>query len=172
MATLARLMFPDMSTSIEPEKLATSGACLSGHVALSELVRMVEQVLNPEGLVSFRLLFGRNAHGVVEITGNLAATVTVICQRCLNEMELQLDNPVHIGVVGSHEQAKYLADDLEPIVAVENEISLLDLIDEELALSMPLAPLHAQENCPASQSGTRYTPVKQNPFVILEKLKS
>jgi len=172
MAKLARLMVSELPTSIEPEKLAVSGACLSGHLVLSEMTRMAALVLNPAGLVSFRLSFGRNDHGVVEITGNLSATVVVVCQRCLNEMELMLDNPVRIGIVGSHEQARDLPGNLEPVVSAQHELSLVDLIDEELTLGMPFAPLHDRDNCPAAELTGQYTPVKRNPFAVLEELKS
>jgi uncharacterized protein len=172
MAKLARLMPPDLPLAIQPARLAASGECLTGRLGFTDMPRISELVRNHQGTVSYRLVFSRDDKGIINITGNLSAGLLVLCQRCLNEMELIIDNPVNIGLVGSQEEAKDLPDQLEPFITEGREISLVRLIEEELLLGLPLSPLHSPAVCPATQVLKEYTPVKTNPFAVLKNVKT
>jgi uncharacterized protein len=172
MATLARLMSPDRSLVIQPARLAAAGEGLAGRLEFTYLQRISELVQNRDGYASYNLAFSKDDNGIINITGNLVAKLVVVCQRCLNEMELTIDSPIHIGIVGSQEEMKDLPDFLEPYLAEGREISLLKLIEEELLLGLPLSPLHSQERCPATQLVQGHTPGKRNPFAKLKDLKT
>jgi uncharacterized protein len=145
---------------------------LTGRLELRLMQRLRELISNREGYAAYNLDFRRDDKGIINITGVLSATLVVMCQRCLNEMDLHLSTPVHIGLVGSQEEMKNLPDFLEPFLMEGREISLLKLIEEELLLGLPLSPLHDAADCPASHEAEKYTPDKKSPFAILKDMKT
>lgn len=165
-------MSSDLPLTIEPEQLAVSGKRLAGQLRLAEMHRVTELILNPGGDVGFSLSFSRDEKGVIRITGDISSTLRVLCQRCLNEMDFHLDNPVNVGIVRSQEEMKLLPDFLEPFVTGERAISLHKLIEDELLLGLPISPLHEPEDCPALKVTREHAPKRENPFAVLKGLKS
>ncbi len=165
-------MSPDLPLIIEPAKLADSGERLSGQLRFTQLDRISDLILNRDGSVSFDLAFDKDDMGIVTITGELTADLTVLCQRCLNEMPLKLQSPIHVGVIDDQQQIDVLPEMLEPVVADEHRIPLIRLIEEELLLAMPLAPIHERSACPAADLVSELTVKKQNPFAVLKSLKT
>jgi uncharacterized protein len=107
------------------------------------------------------------------------------CQRCLQPYSQHLDVDATYRIVATEEEAdEYPLDDDEVEVIVgSRQFDLVDLIEEELLLSLPLVPKHAA--CPETHESL--LPVsdeaeadedsgeeveKPNPFAVLEKLKS
>lgn len=165
-------MAPDLPLMIEPARLAVSGERLVGQVQLLDLGRISDLILNRDGTVNFSLSFNKDDKGIVQITGELSAPLTVICQRCLNEMLLQLQSPVSIGVIDNQQQIDELPATLEPVIAEEHKVSLLQLIEEELLLAMPLSPVHERSACPATQLLDELAGKKESPFAALKDLKT
>ena len=96
---------------------------------------------------------------------HIDAQLPVICQRCLDEMQVQLSLDF-----------TYLVCQTLPIETDENDetdwleatadMNLQDLIEDELLLAMPVAPMHAHDCSKQSmQSGE-----KPNPFAVLKGL--
>lgn len=165
-------MSPDLPLIIEPAKLAVSGERLSGRLPFTQLDRISDLILNRDGSVSFDLVFSKDDMGIVTITGELSTDLTVICQRCLNEMPLKLQSPIHVGVIDDQQQVDSLPELLEPVLTEEHRISLPRLIEEELLLAMPLAPVHERSACPAAELVRELTVKKKNPFAVLQSLKT
>ena len=172
LAKLCRLMSSDLPLTIEPEKLAASGERLAGTLGLEDMHRVRELILNPEGDVSFDLAFSRDDRGMTRITGKVSSRLKMTCQRCLNEMDYHLDNPVKVGLARDPEAVKLLPDFLEPFVTGERTISLLKLIEDELLLGLPMSPLHEPEDCPALNMTREHAPGRVSPFAVLKDLKS
>lgn len=172
MAKLARLMLSDPSLLIEPAKLAASSESLSGEFSLSDMPRIQGLVLNLDQAVAYRLRFDKNAEGTITIAGIISATVVVLCQRCLNEMRLTAENQVNVGLIGKQSQGVVLPDDVEPYQADDREISLLQLIEEELLLGLPLSPMHKPDECPARIVSQGEVRGKESPFAVLRQMKT
>jgi len=165
-------MSPEIPLIVEPASLAASGERLEGQLRMADLERVSDLVLNRDGTVKFDLTFMKDDHGMVNIIGKLSAQLTVRCQRCLNGMSLQVDSPIHVGVVDSPAQITELPDVLEPVVAEEHKISIIGLIEEELLLAMPLSPLHERDECPATRLIDKLAVKKASPFAVLKDLKT
>jgi len=171
-AKLARLMSSELPLLIDPARLAASGKRVAGDFTLTEMPRLVGLVQNQEGKVTYNLAFEKDDHGVIRISGKVSARLTLVCQRCLNLMEWQLNNPVNIGFAGDREQIEYLPDFVEPLISELREIPLASLIEEEVILGLPLSPLHNPEDCPAQQLVEQHSPKRDNPFAILKDVRS
>jgi uncharacterized protein len=114
-------------------------------------------------------------------------SVWLTCQRCLQPYSQHLDVDATYRIVATEEEAdEYPLDDDEVEVIVgSRQFDLVDLIEEELLLSLPLVPKH--NVCPevhesllqgsdeelgeAEEDGTPDKADKPNPFAVLEKLK-
>lgn len=69
----------------------------------------------------------------LEVRGELEVT----CQRCLNEFKLMYNNPTTIAVTRNDERAEQLLEHYECIVSTNYQVSLDDLVVDELHLYVP-----------------------------------
>jgi uncharacterized protein len=63
--------------------------------------------------------------------------LTIICQRCMNEFKLSYNNPTTIAVARSDERAEQLLEQYECIVSSNWQVSLEDLVVDDLHLYVP-----------------------------------
>lgn len=94
------------------------------------------------------------------------------CQRCLQEMPVKVDSDFSLVVVQGLDEAELLDEELDPLMVEEKGTSLLDLVEDELLLALPVVPLHA--SCNGMQFDDE--PIiaeepKENPFAALKALK-
>lgn len=87
----------------------------------------------------------------------------VICQRCLNEMHINLDLNFDYLISDNVIEDIDVNDETDWLEA-NNEMNLHELIEDELLLAMPIAPVH-ENSCTklSMQSGE-----KPNPFAVLK----
>lgn len=105
------------------------------------------------------------------------ATLSLVCQRCLAPVDLPVVVDRAFRFV-SDEQTAAAEDDEseEDILALSREFDLLELVEDELLMELPVAPRHAQ--CPVPVTMTLADPEfeqqpepAENPFALLRKLK-
>lgn len=170
---------------IEPYRLAESKRILTGELPIVRMSRLVSLLLDDAGSVHVNLNFGVDEIGQANVTGDVTTTVTMQCQRCMESMGVEVNAKVSLAFVRSEKQAQDLPSYYEPLV-VEEETSLSDLVEDEIILALPTVPLHEPGQCTVqvqyasksqsekgvddSQSGD--TEQRQNPFAILEKLRT
>ncbi len=97
----------------------------------------------------------------------IAAELTVICQRCLDVMPLRLD--LSFDYLISDQKLRDMdveeSDDFDEQEASQ-AMDLLALIEDELIVAMPMAPMH-EDGCGA---GVTESGEKSNPFAVLKGL--
>ncbi|SAK69551.1 hypothetical protein AWB76_04218 [Caballeronia temeraria] len=112
-------------------------------------------------------------------------SVWLTCQRCLQPYSQHLDVDATYRIVATEEEADEfpLDDDEVEVIVGSRQFDLVDLIEEELLLSLPLVPKH--NVCPEThesllpgaaddetdESSAADEDEKPNPFAVLEKLK-
>ncbi len=130
--------------SIDPWKLASTGGQLRGQLSLASMLRLASLVQAATGAAEMVLEAGRDEQGVRYLSGRIKATVTVVCQRCLSPMPLTLRAEYRLGLVRTEAQAVALPTGYEPLqVAEDDMLALSELVEDELILALPLAPMHA-----------------------------
>lgn len=167
---LARLMVAPKLRLISPFQLAENQEKLAGSVPVQALARLREAVLSDQGKVNYELRFGKDDQGVVFILGEFSVKLRVTCQRCMQPMDLPLEHKISLAVVNPQD-ARNIPDCYEPLAAVDNQIALETLLDEEILLAMPIAPVHEQENCNGRYLLDKYKPATNSPFAVLKNLK-
>lgn len=162
---------------IDPLHLADKRGELHGQIPIKRLTRLTEKLVNDEGVVSVDLYFGREGR-LAKIDGNLKATLHLECQSCLQGVEFEIDHNVNLGIATTFEQVERLPEDVEPLLLEEETLSLSDLVEDELLLSLPDYPKHSHD-CIANEIIKKHTAAfeevatqKPNPFSVLAQLKS
>ena len=162
---------------IDPVRLAKTGAHLHGHMALTSMARLAPALQSAAGEAEIDMVFSVDREGRAALSLHLTATVTLICQRCLEPMAYPIDTLRQLGVVGSETGAERLPEQYEPLLFAGEPMFLRDLIEDELILSLPLVPRHSDQRCAPtaseSEEGTGDTDrSRANPFAILAELKN
>lgn len=170
MDKLARLMVAPKLRLISPLQLAENQEKLTGSVPVRALVRLREAVHSDQGDVNYTLRFGKDDQGIVFIIGEFSVNLKVKCQRCMQPMDLPLEHQISLAVVNPQDDRNVPAC-YEPLALVENQVALETLLDEEVLLAMPIAPVHEQENCNGRFLIDKYKPATNSPFAVLKNLK-
>jgi uncharacterized protein len=169
------------SRLIDARKMGRKGIVLDMKVPLSELTRLEESVVGLEGFAKVDLAFDRDEEKRYTITGTVKAPVKVTCQRCLEPVEIDVKANVSLAVVWDDVDAQALPKHLDSLVVGEDPIDLAHLLEEELLLALPYVSYHESESCvdalaytpePEPELEKAVEPERENPFKILEQLKS
>ena len=164
---------------VDPWRMADLGKVFSGYAAIVDLPRLAEAVSDVEGEVELRLVFDRDSGKRASITGFVKANLVLECQRCLSPMPALVESELNIALVRSTEEAERLPEQYDPLLLDEPRIRLLDIVEDELLLSLPQVPRHKEGECCSDLNQATDQPVadleesdkRPNPFAILAELK-
>ncbi len=158
---------------------------IEGVYPISKLARLSESLLSSEGsnkgYVTAKLEF-TNSVGIASLKGRVSAKVQIECQRCLEPVETELSGRFKFALVNSEEEFDLLPEEFEPYLIEGDEQSIVDLIEDELLLSLPMVTIHtdecsdymlkqnkvAQAEIEAAQNANKEA---ENPFAALQALK-
>ena len=155
-------------------QLAQQGVKLAGTLSLKSMTRLVSSLSDDSGAVAFELQFGIDEEGIRRIKGKLATQVSVVCQRCLQPMEYDIDDELALGAILSHTQAQTLPQHYEPLLVTGEMQALLPIIEDELIVRLPMVATHANKVCKLKMIKTtlKTDNSKCNPFAKLSKFES
>jgi uncharacterized protein len=102
----------------------------------------------------------------------LTGEVSLVCQRCLLPMPHPIDTRTKLVLAHDEPEAdateQALDDDAIDVIVAGTALDLLQLVEDEALLSVPLSPRHPV--CP--DGGPAAAPDKpDSPFAVLQKLK-
>ncbi len=145
-----------------------------GQADLAQMPRLSEVLAGADGPASYRLEIGREG-GRALVRGQVAMNMRLICQRCLGEVAVAVDEPIALAMVRSDAEARNLPEELDPLLVEEGSIRPLDLVEDELLLAVPLVPMHWPAVCrlaylPGERDLEQEAP-KKSPFAALRSLK-
>jgi uncharacterized protein len=161
---------------IDSLDFARNGREISGEVQIAELPRLLEILENPQGILSYIVQGGVDKLGTHFLDVSVVGQCQLRCQRCLND----LDYPVRLetrlllrdqssldaldeNVAGGEEE------EFDSILA-DTHLNVLDMLEEEILLSLPIAPKHESGACQVTD-GEDVRREEKNPFAVLAKLK-
>ncbi|MER3383044.1 23S rRNA accumulation protein YceD [Pectobacterium aroidearum] len=142
-----------------------------------QVERVAESVVSVDSDVQASLSFNIDNQRLAVIDGNADVTVTLMCQRCGKPFEHQVHATFCFSPVVNDEQAEALPEAYEPIGVDEfGEVDLLAMIEDEIILMLPIAPVHDSEHCEVSEADMVFGQLpeeaeKPNPFAVLASLK-
>lgn len=161
---------------IEPLNYADRRRELKGGLNLSDFHRMADLPgFNRQGNVAVRLSFSKLGQ-IPVVDGEFNTALELQCQNCLQSIDINVSNKFKLGFVASLSEADLLPDAYEPFLLESDNTALIDIIEEELLLTIPAFPKH-QHDC-LDKSYQRTNDIQQdtqsetdNPFSVLAKLK-
>lgn len=160
--------FPDW---VHPDKAAAARREFSGTVPVNRMQRLQGLIADCESSdVRFQLAFAHDEQRQVRVEIRIAGRVPMQCQRTLKTFMQDIEGSSVVGVVSSEQAADGLPDDYEPKLCLDNRLSLLEMIEEEVLLSLPLVPVDPQSD----RIGDETESVGQDthrPFEVLATLK-
>jgi len=162
---------------IDPRKLADRAATLEGEWPLVQFSRLCEQLVSDAGSVQARLEFGRDEQGLIVMRGNLEVEVQMVCQRCLEPVLLPVHSEFVYAVLREGASAEGLPKAYDALELGEDPLDLLELVEDELLLALPIVPAHDPDDCqhPAGFAAAPEPSVEEvprsNPFDVLAQLK-
>lgn len=158
---------------VDPFRYAEQGISLDGIIKLANLERLSVTV-GPNDMATVHLQFGIDEQGLANLRGHLETKLTLQCQRCMEPLIYEIITDFALGIVNTLDEADSLPDHYEPAMAKEGELALLDLIEDEIMLNLPIIPRHEPEHCqvklPLTDAGWEENKGK-NPFHVLASLK-
>jgi uncharacterized protein len=135
----------------------------------SQLPRLLDSVADTAGEVSLLVVGGLDVHGRPELDIRIHGELHLLCQRCLLPMRVPLEIGETLcfgddaGVEGP-DPPMFDQDEKECLPMVRH-IDLVELLEEEVLLSLPMLPRHAVCELPGpADSG------KLSPFAALSGL--
>ena len=174
----------ELPKTVDPYRLAEQKIVLEGEIPLKALPRFGDSVFGFEdgAVCRVSLSFSMDSERRRMVTGELAAPVTLECQRCMGPMQQTLVSSFTLGLVTSDEQAQQLPKELEPFLTDDFSADLWSMTEDELLLVLPPFPLHERDKCPARKEMEAFEPddsgdepvrkSEDNPFSVLADLKT
>jgi uncharacterized protein len=157
------------------DRLADGHADVDFEIPLDVLPRLQAKLAGTRGSVHGVAHFSRAA-GLPIAQLDIEGVAELVCQRCLAPMRWPVQSSSRVALIPSEQQADRVPDDLEPVLAEGDRLRLRDLVEEELLLSLPIVPLHADpKDCGAGvkrvlDEKRAATPTTQKPFERLGEL--
>jgi len=136
---------PDL---IDPLQFAEKGQAFSGQVAISRMHRIKDSLSNDQGCLEVALRFGKDEAGQRYIKGEIHGELQLFCQRCMMPMAWPLDASFSLALLHSEAQLETMADIYEPFMVPEEKVKLVELLEDEVILQLPLVPKHEVAQCP------------------------
>lgn len=158
---------------IDSLEFARSGRELSGQIAIVEMSRLQDLVHESAGAVDVRVAGDLDEQGRPWLHLEIRGALSLLCQRCLGPMEHVLVADSHLRLIRSgdawpeDELEEGSSVEVEDAIEAEESLDLMALVEEEIILDLPYAPMH--EVCELPGEGK--LDGKASPFAALAVLK-
>jgi uncharacterized protein len=156
---------------IDSVDFARNGREISGEVPVAEMPRLLDALENPQGILSYTVRGGMDSRGDPLLEVRVEGQCQLRCQRCLNAMDYTVDIENSL-VLRDQEGLDALGDDEDEecdSILADKHLDVLNLLEDEILLSLPIAPKHEEGACRMAygESGQK----EEHPFAALAKLK-
>lgn len=170
------MSYGNLPKRIDPRKLAEREVRLTGQAAVNRMPRFMSYLCTEDDMIDVDLLFTLDELRIRIITGEAKGRVHMTCQRCLEPVQVDVRAEFNLAIAFSEERAMQLPRYYDPLIVEDEEIELLDVVEEELILSLPLVPYHAdcsvQTEFGDAEVAEKPEIEKPNPFSVLAQLKA
>ena len=165
----ARLMYA--RPFINSLDFARNGRRISGEVKVSELPRMLDMLEDPQGILSYTVQGDVDKQGSAFLDVTVAGQCRLRCQRCLNGLDypVRIDSHLLLRDQASLDSLEDTEAEFDSILA-DTHLDLLDLLEDEILLSLPIAPRHEEGACQVAGARNMHQEHRR-PFAGLANLK-
>lgn len=146
-----------------------------GRIPLAEFSRLQDFLHENHGEIGYQVSGFLDQDDKPRLRMKITGEIQLCCQRCLGGLAHRIDIDTSL-VLAKTERELILADEDNSVDAIlaTAEINVLDLIEEEIILSLSISVRHSEDKCDVHQS-EYYDPTEianpKNPFAVLDALK-
>jgi len=106
--------------------------------------------------ISIRFGWARGLPDVASLTGRVAASVTLVCQRCLEPFDLSLTTDLNLLLSAAGDDA-IESNEFEVWEFDDDVVSPEDIVEEALIMALPLSPRHTSRDQCTGLSDSRWS---------------
>lgn len=170
-------MQPILPEELDFVQAARKASKINGYWPISRLERLAGLVLDDQANIEAELEF--DVQGRLRMVSGIAkARLSMICQRCMQPMDVDLVTDIKLALVSDESKADLLPEEFEPLMLDEdNRINIPAMLEDELLLALPLVALHDTDCSDFLQVQKERQALeeeqalkKDNPFSVLKDL--
>ena len=152
---------------IDAMEFAGNGRGIRGEIPFKELSRLDDMLLDSAGTLAYVVQGARaNDRNVLEVS--LSGVVHLRCQRCLGDLEFPIKVSSRLKLASAEELDAVDEDDEDEYIEAVSQLDVIELVEDELLLSLPFSPKHPDGACVSVNEGLKQA---ANPFSVLAGLK-
>ncbi|TCV90062.1 YceD family protein [Sulfurirhabdus autotrophica] len=146
---------------IDSLEFARNKQVLHGKITVASLPRLQDVVFSSDGVLEYELSGRMDQYGKLSLHCEVKGTLQLSCQRCLGAFAYPVGVKSDLILI-KDEMALAEVDEEEvediDVVLADPQLDVLSLIEEEILLDLPMAPVHPIAECnvkDAGQEGSR-----------------
>jgi uncharacterized protein len=151
-------------------EIARKQGRVEGEIDLACLERLSAMTVNDSHhpqKIKYQLVGSQTKFNLPSLHLSINTVLPVVCQRCLESMQLELALDYDY-VLSETEPVEIEGDEEVDWLETSPNMNLNNLVEDELLIAMPFAPVHQYDCKPAAFEAGE----KHNPFDVLKKLKN
>jgi uncharacterized protein len=152
---------------IDSLEFSRNGRTLNGEIAVGALPRLAGLLADPQGSINYAVR-GMQADGKLFLLLDLGGQCHLRCQRCLGDLMHSVDISSRLQLLEGEDLMLDDASDEVDGIEASKELDVLDLVEEEILLSLPFAPRHDEGVCELATKGSGQV---DDRFGVLAQLK-
>jgi uncharacterized protein len=149
------------------------GEQLSGATPVAAFERLTAEATDKVGEIRWSFAGGHHPKGFPQLSMKVEGEVGLVCQRCLSPYRQSLMSQTVLVLARSEADADeteaQLDDDRMDVIVGSGSLDLLQLVEDEALLSLPLSPRH--DACPGDAPKLS-SDKPESPFSVLKTLKN
>jgi len=165
---LSAPFMPQPQPVIDGFEFAAAGASLRGALPIRDFTRLNDMLARHEGEVAYEIEGLRDERGRPGLRLKVRARLELRCQRCLEGLPFEVQADEVLVLAGTQAEIDAEPADVHAAdrVVAAKEMSVRELVEDELILALPYAPRHAVCSARASTDAAE----KVSPFAGLRGL--
>ena len=154
-------------------RLASRGEVFAGELEVADLARVADRLASKDrpAKVAWSIEGGHDDLGRPMITLAVRGNLPLVCQRCLQACEVRVDQRSELLLARDDAELRKLDADEREVVLASEPVDARTLVEDELLLSLPFAPMHAEAECPADAGKPTQQSARTLPFKELAAMK-
>jgi uncharacterized protein len=158
---------------IDSLEFARAQQQLRGSLPAAGLKRLEDVLFDTQGSLEYEVRGRVDGRNRPQLSLKVKGRLHLQCQRCLELLDYELDVRNTLLLVGPGMQVDAELDDPDApdVVEASPELDVAGLIEDEVLLSLPLAPRHPEGACESRLTGATDPAARPKPFAELAALK-
>lgn len=160
--------------NLDPWRMVQAGRAFEGSVPVQAMERLRDLLASSQGMVGYKIEFGIDEFDIAFVDILVDAELTLVCQRSMKPFVQPVRIDQRLGLIRAEVEEAALPENYEPLLVVDGQLRMRDVIEDELILALPLVPLSPGaplEQVPVTAGPGPEDDQPANPFAALGQLK-